>query len=534
LEFLGWPLLAVGIAALVVIAPFFWAGNPSGHDFEFHLNSWMEVLSQWKHGMVFPQWAGGAQYGYGEPRFVFYPPLSWMLGAALGAMLPWPAVPGAFIWIALVLAGSTMFRLARAYLPRRDAVCAAVLYAANPYFLINIYWRSAMAELLAAALFPMLVYYLLRLEQDRARGIPPLALILAAAWLTNVPAAVMICYSLALFIVVLAWLHKSHWLPLHGSAAVALGCALAGVYLVPVAHQQTWINLQQALSFGVRPQDNFVFTMLANVDHNRFNFFISAVVLAQVLVLAAAAWQARGSGQHLLWWSLTVWGLAAGLLMLPFTQLAWTYLPKLQFIQLPWRLLVCLNASLAMLLVLGWKKNAQRTVVYLAMILFVAWAGLHIQPPWWDQAEDIAEMADNQATGAGYEGVDEYVPAGGDANAMKQDAPLVAFEGGGAAQVEVTRWSTEDKEFTVKASEPGHLILRLADYRGWRVEVNGRVVETSMQLPAGQMRVPITAGENRVRVHWQRNWDTGVGWGISLLGGMVWLGMVCDGRGKIA
>src|SRR6266700_4442073 len=139
-------LLVIAVVAFCVVLPFVKFGIPSGHDFEFHFNSWIEVVEHWKQGVLYPHWGAMAHYGYGEARFIFYPPASWTLGAMLGAILPWKLVTGAYVWIALTLSGCSMFLLARRWLPRADAIFAAAVYAANPYHLVIVYWRSAFAE----------------------------------------------------------------------------------------------------------------------------------------------------------------------------------------------------------------------------------------------------------------------------------------------------------------------------------------------------------------------------------------------------
>jgi len=55
-------LILAGICWLG-ITPFFYWGSPSGHDFEFHLNSWMDVFAQWQQGVLYPRWAALASRG---------------------------------------------------------------------------------------------------------------------------------------------------------------------------------------------------------------------------------------------------------------------------------------------------------------------------------------------------------------------------------------------------------------------------------------------------------------------------------------
>src|SRR4030088_817035 len=252
--------------------------------------SWMEVLGQWKDGIAYPRWAALAHWGYGEARFLFYPPASWTLGADLGAVLPWKMVPGAYCWIVLTLAGAAMYRLAREWFPTPDALFAAVFYALNPYHLLIVYWRSAYAELLAATLMPLLLLCLLRLKKPGFRPILWLSGTLAAAWLTNLPAAVMIHYSAAGLATLLAVQMRS-WRPLLRTViAIVLSAGMASFYLLPAIYEQGWINLSEVLSPGVRPQDNFIFTTIADPDHNRFNVLVSTIAFAEIGVLVFAIW----------------------------------------------------------------------------------------------------------------------------------------------------------------------------------------------------------------------------------------------------
>ncbi len=500
--------------------------------------SWMEVLGQWKHGIVYPRWAALAHWGYGETRFLFYPPASWILGAALGAALPWKMVPGVYCWIAIMLAGAAMYRLAREWLPSPDALFAAVFYALNPYHLLIVYWRSAYAELLAAALLPLLLLCLLRVfsrePEPGLRSSLGLSLLLAAAWLTNVPAAVMIHYSaagLALLLAARAAAREESWglgisRPLVRTAlAMLLGAGLASFYLLPAIHEQRWINLAQVLSPGVRPEDNFLFTTLADPDHNRFNLLVSTVALAEIGVLAFAIWRCRrwrakppGVAEQP-WMLLSAWGAVSAILMLSVSNVLWQHLPKLRFVQLPFRWLLCMNVALAVLLTMGarrwtWTSRLLASAVLLAAVIF---AGHRFQPPWWNTAADIREMNDAIADGTGYEGTDEYVPAGADPYELNQSLPRVSDDTGAPVQSEILAWGQTEKHFTIHAATPQNITVRLFNYPAWEVVVNGKPTQTRTTDVTGLIVIPVAAGDDDVHIHFRRTIDRLIGNVVSLI-----------------
>jgi hypothetical protein len=515
----GWPLVAITASAFAVILPCFFLGIPSGHDFEFHLHSWMEVHGQWQQGIVYPHWAALAHYGYGEARFLFYPPASWLLGACLGTVLPWAAVPGAYVWLALTLSGCSMFLLARPWVDRRDAVFAAALFVANPYYLVEVYWRSAFAELLAGAWLPLLLLCLLQLADHDRRAWVRLALVIAGAALTNAPASLMVNYSLVPLALLLAFRQRSAKVLWAAALAAGFGAALAAFYIIPARHEQSWINIAQVLSPGVRPHDNYLFTRTADPDHNRFNLFVSLVALEELIVLALAFlfWRNGRTRRPQLWWTLLTWAGTGTWLMFSLSAIFWEYLPWLRFVQLPWRWLLCLNVVLALLVTLASRLWVWRVAAGVGLLGALLLSGHYVQPPWWDRAGDVAILLEQHQSGAGYEGTDEYAPVGADPYNINLNAPRLALSGSGTARFEVEQWGPEKKSFTAEVSEPDQLVVRLFAYPAWKVVVNGRPVRTNTLEDTGQLLIPVAAGVNRVQILFVRTWDRTLGEATSLI-----------------
>jgi hypothetical protein len=554
--------LFASLAASAVVAPMLFLGNASGHDFQFHLASWLDVAGQWREGILFPRWAEWANWGFGEPRFIFYPPGSWTLGAALGSLLPWRMAPGAFIWLALVLSALTMWRLASEWLPHRQALIAGILFALNPYHLVVVFYRSDFAELLASALFPLLVLGAISVVRDGWKRVPSLALVFALLWLSNAPAAVIATYSLLLLLVVGCAIRHDIRPLLPGAAAMAGGLSLAAFYILPAAWEQRWVQISQALTQNLRPIENFLFTHSNDPEFVLFNWKVSAVALGTILVTAiAAVFSARYRRDFLqLWRMLLALACASAFLMFSPSLFFWQHLPKLQFVQFPWRWLVPLDVSLAFFVAAALRSTTKQWFGWIAILIATGALGTaFVKDTWWD-SEDIPVLANAIHSGQGYEGTDEYQPLGCDryqlpgqppASADSSDAPTptlgaslaiavpkigkIDLESGAITplnyeELHLELWTAETKFLTTNTSQPVSLALRLINYPAWEIQEDGNVAHADSLPETAQLSAQVPAGKHPVNVHFQRTWDRTAGGVISIVSAFLLLGFASKSR----
>ncbi len=547
-------LLALGVSlgtALLVIAPFFRLGNASGHDFGFHAASWLDVAGQWREGIFFPRWTEWANHGFGEPRFIFYPPLSWMLGAALSFVAPWNAVPGVFIVIVQTVAGLSSFALARRFLPRSAALFGAACYVANPYALLIVYMRSDFAEQLACALMPLVLLTALQLSgqvKNRGRSVPRamafFAAAFAAVWLANAPAGVMASYCVAL---IFAWagLREKSLQPLwRGAGGLALGFGLTSFYLLPAAYEQRWVNIAQALSSGLQPSDNFLYTMTNDPEHNVFNWIASSVAIVLLVMTGIAGIAAhrvivqaeRRSETRNLWRVLLLLSAAATILMIRPSSIFWIYLPKLRFLQFPWRWMAILAVPNAYFSAAAMVRKQMRWI-WCALVLAATCgtATLLIKKAWWD-SEDFPVLQQEIANDQGFEGTDEYDPMGDDHTNLPEKAAraqiLPADDSGGSApnaELRIERWTAEEKVLRVTSHEPLRVGLRLLDYPAWRVEVDHKAVTLQHAETNGEMILALTPGTQRITAKFVRTPDRKLGSAVSLLSALTLLALLNAG-----
>jgi hypothetical protein len=473
------PLLILPLASFLVVLPLLLHGCSCGQDQVFHLQSWLDAAQQLRH-LHYPHWATTAAWNAGEPRFVFYPPLSWLLGALLTMLFPIAACPAIFILLATLTSGLTFHRLARDFVSPNAALLAAVVYLANPYMLFNAFERSAYAELLAAAWIPLLLRALLRPRPN----VPAIAIPLALLWLTNAPAAVMGSYLLAtiatlrvLEALILAIRDRNARPPsllpapysplpvplaLTYLAGTALGLALPAYYLIPAAYERKYVQVAMAIIPNMRFQDNFLFTRTADAAHNAVNHTASTLALTLLLLTATlvtfllfkerltllsaiALHRLKATrttptkpiqihiisplAERFLTPTLALLPLLIAFLLTPLSTPIWNHLPELAFLQFPWRLLTLLSAILALALALLLNQAAHKgsRTLLLTLTLFLplglTFTAYHLYAQACDPHDTPTNIAALLSTHHGLGPTDEYTPTAADNDLLRSNNP---------------------------------------------------------------------------------------------------------------
>ena len=568
----AWLLLPV--AALLATLPLFLHGCSCGHDFSFHLESWLDAARQIRSHTFYPQWIDSAAWNAGEPRFVFYPPLSWLLGAALTLIFPIASVPAIFTWIALTAAALSMYRLAREYAPPNIAVLVATLYLANPYTLFTAFERTAYAELLAAAWLPLLVLAAIE-RYPRVRSI---ALVLALLWLTNAPAAVIGSYAFAIIMLIRfvasffphpADADPSPWYLAYTSIFGAiLGLALPAFYLVPAAYERRYVQIAMAVIPNMRPQDNFLFVHTPDDAHNKVLITVSLIalyLLAIAAILIAALFFRRTPQRqainlalanfpieaHILATILVSLTLLIAFLLTRFSLPLWNNAPELAFLQFPWRFLSLLAVLLALTLTLLFRRARLRNYIAVPLTLLVAvslsaTAIHHFRQPC-DDTDLPTTQAQLFSTHHGVQPTDEYTPVTADNDVLRFTNPgyWLSRDPQAFAPHTTPNPASSNPNFdpndltpsqTTSANAPTHLdlhltapqalILNLRDYPSWLVTVHhpGKddpVYPRHLQRDDGLLAVPLPAGDSTIDITWQHPVDHTLGLLTSLAAALV-------------
>lgn len=385
------------LLSLPVISPllqpgYFWGAHDARHSVYFLF----EFDKGIQDGIWYPRWAPDFAFGFGYPFFNIYGPLSSYLGEVfhlLGADFV-TAVKIVF-GLTAVLAGVTMYLFVQDILGAQAGLVAALVYVYFPYHLFDLYVRAALAESVGFVFLPLVLWGFYRvMTTPSLKTIVLTAIAYAALMFTSNLLALLFTPILGLYVAVMLVFSP---LALEGGGlgrgfsilfrraippALALfgGLGLSAIFWLPAFLERQYVRVDQWIGGRYAFGDDFVdFFQLFSPrwgfgpsipgpnDDAGFQIGLAALVLFALSFFAVPKLKNRALRVTLYFLQGLV--LATAFLTTPLSAWVWRLIPLSSFAQFPWRLLVIIAPSIAVVAAAGVssKFNLQRSK--LGMIL---------------------------------------------------------------------------------------------------------------------------------------------------------------------
>lgn len=467
-----WALLLVFLLSWWAVKPLFHSGFFPMHD-DTQVARVYQMAQALKDGQFPVRWVKDLGYGFGYPIFNFYAPLAYYVGALFN-LVSFNALVATKIMfgVGVILAGVTMYFLAKEFWGEAGGVIAALFYVYAPYHAVDIYVRGAAAEFWAMAFLPLVFLGIYQIFKGHHQGI-----ITAAAAL----AAVILSHNLT---------------------------ALMEMNLTKVFGQ---------IGGGADWRDHFVF--LDQLWASPWGFAGSApgrldgmslmvgklhiLMVLLGLITLYRVWCQKDRRLTLgLSFALIFFGLAV-FLTTNASRFIWEMVPILAFFQYPWRFLIftaLASAFIAGSVVLwlkrskGWLK-AGLVVPILTVLLF--FNVKYFQPQGYFNISTADYIKEGNIKWKTSKISDEYLPKDFPVPRTKEEVVWEKVEvSAGEAEIRDTDFRSHLYCFTVHAKTDSQILVNTAYFPGWRVWIDDK--ETQPEIFAGKIQLAFSPGTHRV------------------------------------
>lgn len=528
-------------------------GLPNGTDTLYHTYRVAEMDRAWAQGLLVPRWAETFYYGYGSPVFHYYASLTYYVTSVLMRLFALTALDSlrALTVLCMLLAGGGMYLFMRDSVSRLAGVIAALVYVYSPYIVFTEpYSRGAYPELLALALFPLVMWRyerLLHTGSGLALGLAALAS--GALIITHNLMALVLTGLLGAWVLWRGLLYPPPWrrrdefvIParhaLLALAALLLGVGLAAYFWLPVILEQDavrldnltavaqldyrnfFVPLAELLAFSPRPDAGAINGLL-----HQLNLGVAQWGLALAGLVGSAALASRMPRRVL--WLVAFFALVTAaliFLMLPAAAFLWQGIRPLSFLQFPWRFLgpaaFCL-AALAGANALWLQRLPDRVAgpalaLVIALPVALAMPTLYVDE-WEHTTVDTSTAAYHSAELQGLQRAttfsDEYLPAAVIAEPSANAALLADYADGypvdkanrAALPPEVALALVEHGPqhdiWQVNAPEAFTLEVLTYAFPGWQAEIDGQPLPVHPSQPHGMITIEVPPGQHRLRLY---------------------------------
>lgn len=516
-------------------------GGFTSHDLTHHVVRQISMDKLLSEGQFPPRWSGDLAYGYGYPLFLFNYPLPALAGeifhkAGFNFLYSVKAV----LFLSLILSTLGMYLFLRSLLGSRlAAFLGAVFYLYAPIHLIVVYVSGSAGASLGLIFPPFIFWAIVKLWQGKSvKFLLVGALSLSGLILSHNITAFIFTPVILAFVIVLKLLadrKERHFLR-NVVLMFLLGLGLSAFFWLPAMGEKQFIRYDELMKRVYLDQ----FPSLRQIIYSPWGYGLShpkspaggmsyqvgLIHLGVMVVLIPLLWFFRKRKEFLFLGIFTIFSFVASIFfMLEISLPLWDNLPFLSYVQFPVRILVIPVFSASLVAALLVKYLPFRKVLFLALLLLVLYANrnhLGINQKY-DPGETYYLSLKNTSTS-----FDEDLPIWVARMRTDTDHPKFTFlSGGGAIKI------LENKSARVLAEieATGSATVRFNQYffPGWGIEKDKRDVKFDY-LRGDDSGLPvfdIDSGKHQILAEFKNTPIRNLADGISIMGIVIWLGLLC-------
>lgn len=514
------PFVLIIILSFFAIRPLILNGFFPMHD-DTQASRVFEMAEALKDGMLPVRWSADLGFGYGYPIFNFYAPFAYYTGAAINllGLNPLDATKAMMI-LGIILAGISMYLLAKEFFGRPAGLVAGLLYLYAPYHAVNIYVRGDVAEFYAYGFIPLVFWGLYKIYKENLyKHVFLVALFFAL---------VIISHNLTAFIITPFYLLFSIFLFIKNKnrtnlfIALGLGVLLSSFYSLPAILEMNYTNVVSQVGGGANYRDHFVClsqlwasqwgfggSTKGCIDGisfmiGKYHILASALsILAIIIFLLKRNLKALEKDTIQILTIFLSFLLLSVFLMLSASQFIWDTLPAMEYIQYPWRFLLIASFSVSFLsgglfLLLKQYVNSRIYIVIILLACFaVVFLNIKFFSPQAILAKDSSDYVSQRALNWDISKItSEYMPKKfSKPKNISQVANLKSVEND---NIKLDSYSkkTNRIELNLRTTQKTNVVIPLAYFPAWKAYLNE--MEVSTMENSNGTNLSLLAGKNNL------------------------------------
>lgn len=503
-------ILAVLISVPVII-PYFHKGYFPTHDGEWAVVRMADMFRSLRDQQFPVRYSGYLNFGYGYPLFNFAYPAPYYIGTLFHfAKIGFVNSVKALFVISVIISAISMFLLAFELLRSKTAsIISVIFYIYLPYRIVDLYARGSIGESLSFALFPLILFFILKIFKKSkpflyvALG----AISYAGLIMTHNIMAVLFTPVMLIFIAYNYYQNKRESLR-NILFFILLGFGLSAFFWLPALAEKQNILLSR---IPIANRDSYFVTLEQLVipkwgyglpDHpDGFAYQIGLAHIGIIIVLISLLIYSRfmkkkiSKNNSIL--IVTIFGIIIFvyiLLMFSFTKYIWVNLPLLKEINYPWTLLAPLGLLISLLSGYLYSYNKLLKLIVLSLALFaIVYTLPHANPElYFDKGDDYYLTNDATTTSS-----QEYTPLWVKQKPFERSKNKIELIGG-KGEVKNITLKSQLLSFDVLLPQISKVRINTIYYPGWKIIADGKEVQVNYDNVQGVMEFEVLEGKHHI------------------------------------